>query len=204
MDYNTSADLTRALEETKKELDKDKPSTIFMSIAGCLNYQLDNYALAEQWLIRAFKESKDNHEKSMAASALALIYLKELKKAKIKPYISYAKDHWLGRWVLILYHIDNYRESGYTEHLRSAISQMEEKYSIEGEQGKTSATDRLLKHMMLISQKEDMCANDPSDCGIEELNDEKRYLFSFSHGYLDMVLKKPPFNKKPSSLSPPE
>ncbi len=199
MDYNTPADLTRALDETNKELDIDQPSTSFMSIAGCLNYQLSNYELAEQWLTRAFKESKDKGKKSIAASALGIIYLKEFKKAKIKPYISYAKNHWLGRWMLILYHIDNYRESGYTEHLRSAIVQMEEKYSIEGEQGKTSATDRLLKHMKLISEKEDICASAPDDCGIEELDDEKRYLFSFSHGYLDMILKKPPFNKNTSN-----
>ncbi|MDE0118748.1 MAG: hypothetical protein OXM55_01910 [Bdellovibrionales bacterium] len=204
MDYNTPADLTRALDKTSKELDIEKPSTTFMSIAGCLNYQLGNYELAEQWLIRAFKESKDSDKKSIAASALGIIYLKEFKKAKIKPYIPYTRSHWLGRWMLILYHIDNYRESGYTEHLRSAIIQMEEKYSIEGEQGKTSATDRLLKHMRLISEKEDLCASDPTDCGIEELNDEKRYLFSFSHGYLDMILKKPPFNKKTSSLASSE
>ena len=196
MDYNEPSDLTRALETANEELSIDRPSTTFMSVVGCLNYQLGNRELSEQWLTRAFKESKNEATKSIAASALGVIYLEEFQKEKIKLYIEDASNHWLGRWMIVLYHIDNYRESGYTEHLHSAIKQMEEKHAVEGEQGKTSATERLLEHMRLVNEKEDACANAPDSCAIEDLNDEKVYLFSFSHGYLDMLLKKPPFNNK--------
>ncbi len=193
MSYNEQTELTEALQNLEAELDVENPSTAFMTVVGCINYQLGNYNLSESWLKRAFKESKDEKTKNIAAGALSLIYLKELKKENIKPYIASVRKSPLGKWMLILYHIDNYRSSGYTDHLLSAIKKMEEKHTEEGE---TSATIRLLTHMKLINNMESVCFEDPDSITCSQLNleDEKRYLFSTAHGFLSMLLKEPPLN----------
>ena len=194
MSYEDPAELTDALENLTEELDVEKPSASFMTVIGCINYQQGNYSTAESWLMRAFKESKHEKTKSIAASALSLIYLKEFKKEKIEPYIPSASKHQLGRWMLTLYHIDNYRLSGYTDHLLSAIKQVEEKHK---EEGDTSATLRFLTHMKVIYQMEEQCGLDPEGelCSPVDLEDEQLYLFSTAHGFLSMLIKEPPLNR---------
>ena len=193
MNYTDETELTETLGEVNKTVDSEMPSTSVMAVIGCLNYQLGNYSVSEQWLIRAFNESEYKGTKSLAASALGLIYLKELQKDKIQPYMASAEEHYLGKWMLVLYHLENYRLSGHTEYLLSAIEQLEKKHQKEGS---TSATERLLAHMKLINQMEEKCGNDPEDssCEMDNLNDEKHYLFSTAYGFLSMLLKEPPLN----------
>ncbi len=192
MSYKNPSELTEALEKLTAEIDVEKPSASFMTVIGCINYQLGNYSMAQSWLTRAFKESKVKKTKSIAASALGLIYLKEFKKEKIKPYIPSAGKNQLGRWMLTLYHIDNYRQAGYTEHLKSAIKQMEEKNKEEGE---TTATSRFLAHMQRIEVMESACGLDPEGDTCLNLEDEKLYLFSTALGFLSMLIKEPPLNQ---------
>jgi len=105
-----------------------------------------------------------------------------------------AEKHYVGKWMLVLYHLENYRLSGHTEYLLSAITQLQKKHQ---EEGSTSATERFLKHMELIVRMEEKCSNNNSDdssCEMANLNDEKHYLFSTAYGFLSMLLKEPPLN----------
>ena len=193
MSYTDQSEIEEALNNLNETFNVEKPSTSFMTVIGCLNYQLGKYSESQQWLTRAFNESKDQKTKSVAAAALGLIYLKESEKKNIEPYIAAAKTHYLGQWMLVLYYLEHYRESNHKEYLLSAIKYMEEKHT---QEGTTTATERLLKHMKLISSMEDVCTNDPDSisCSIVDLGDEKRYLFSTAYGFLSMLLKKPPLN----------
>ena len=217
LNYEDPVKLTEKLNEVSQ-----KPyAPAFMVVRGCLNYQLGHYSLAEEWLKKAFQESKEEDEtKGLSAGVLSLIYLKELKKQNIKPYIRHASQHPAGRWMLVLYHIDNYRETGLSQHLQKAIAQIQSKNNAEGQ---TSATERLLRHMLLIKEMEELCGpsaksaessvgtagatgetganganvgagpQNPS-CQRADLEEEKLYLFSTARGFLDMFVKAPPFN----------
>ncbi len=216
MDYAERAELTQALNEISAK----SPSTSVMVAQGCLNYQSGHYSLAEEHLKKAFQESEEGSEtKNLSASILSLIYLKERQKQSIKPYISSASQNDFGRWMLALYHIDNYRETGKVQDLQRAIAQIQVKHNVEGE---TSASERLLHHMLFIQEMEGLCgssaeeereanaltqvaldqgaspAGSPSGqspCERADLEDEKRYLFSTAHGFLSMLVKAPPFNQ---------
>ena len=209
------------LEEELKQASEKPHEPAFMVVRGCLSYQSGHYSVAEEWLKRAFQESQeDAEEKALAASALSLIYLKERQKDKIKAYTQYVSQHSIGRWMLILYHIDNYRETGQSQHLQKAIAQVQFKHNAEVP---TSATIRLLQHMLTIKEMEDLCgingtaddsskkatsnlasstnqeekpASAPSStaCANVDLEDEKQYLFSTAYGFLSMLVKAPPFN----------
>ncbi len=196
MSYKNPSELGNALEEMNQTISAtEQPSTSTITVVGCLNYQLGNYSLAETWLKRSFKESKEEKTKSIAASALSLIYLKEFSKQKItKTYQASAEKHYLGRWMLVLYYLDFYKETGFNDYLSSAISTMELKHQQEG--GGTSATLRFLEHMKLIITMEETCNNNPTHelCAEENIEDEKLYLFSTARGFLLMLLKEPPFN----------
>lgn len=198
MSYKDSSELGNALEEMNQTISAtENPSTSTITVVGCLNYQLGNYGLAETWLQRAFAESKEDKTKSIAASALSLIYLKEFSKQKItKPYLASAEKHYLGRWMLILYYLDLYKETGVSDYLLSAISTIELKHQQEG--GGTSATERFQNHMKLINAMEETCGSHSAPesdlCSEENLDDEKLYLFSTARGFLLMLLKEKPFN----------
>ncbi len=195
MSYKNPAELDKALQEMTQTIEStEKPSTSTITVVGCLNYQLGNQNVAETWLKRAFKESKEDNTKSIAGSALSLIYLKESNKQKItEAYRASAEGHYLGRWMLVLYYLDLYKETGFGDHLVSAIKMMELKHQ---QEGATSATSRLLEHMKLIGIMTEVCDNTPESesCSQEDLEDEKLYLFSTAHGFLLMLLKIPPFN----------
>ena len=153
LNYESPAELTEELNRVSQK----SQAPPFMIVQGCLHYQLGHYSLAEEWLKKAFQESaEDDETKDISASALSLIYLKEFQKQNIKPYIRYANRYSIGRWALILYHIDNYRETGLPQHLQKAITQVQAKNSVEVS---TSATKRLLQHMLLIKEMEDLCGS---------------------------------------------
>ena len=196
LSYESPDELKKALDEASEVLESDNPSISFMAVAGCLNYQLGNYTQAEEWLQRAFTESEEDSTKNLAASALGLIYLHENQQEKIEPYIEAVDKNALGRWLLVLYYLEFYRETNQKDYLSSAITKMEEKHEVEG---KTSATDRFLSHMRLISQMEAQCRREEepenSSCLQTELEDEKLYLFSTANGFLSMLLKKRPFTQ---------
>ena len=225
LNYQDPAELTEKLTQVST-----KSHIYFTAVQGCLNYQLGHYSLAEELLKKAFQDSPEGDgTKDLSASILSLIYLKEFQKQNIKAYIRYASRHRTGRWVIALYHIDNYRETGLPQHLQKAISQIQVKHHVEGQ---TSATDRLLQHMLLIKNMEDQCGRvakgggpaptaraeapatnqdaeakptegstagvstqaQSSTCQRADLEEEKLYLFSTTYGFLDMLVKKPPFN----------
>ena len=210
MDYESATELNQALNK----INAQAPSTSVMIAQACLNYQSGHYSLAEEYLKRAFQESTEGSEtKNLSASILSLIYLKERQKQNIKPYINSAGQHDFGRWMLTLYHIDNYRETGKVQDLQKAIAQVQIKHNVEGE---TSASERLLRHMLLIQEMEGLCGSSAEEkreadltgekpiaavpavqnpCERADLEDEKRYLFSTAHGFLSMLVKAPPFNQ---------
>lgn len=189
------------LEQLTQEIEEAvNPSYDSMALAGCYSYQLGHHVLAEQWLNKAFSQSEKKDVKNIAAAALGLIYLRERQMHKIKPYIATAKEGSLGRWMLILYHIDYYRVTGHREYLSSAIKVLQVKHK---EEGKTMATDRLLKHMQLIHNMDENCTNNPEadSCSVPDLNDEKQYLFDTATGRLAYLLKEPPYQ---STEPPPQ
>ena len=192
--YKDPAELTKSLNELNEVLDSDNPGTPFMTVAGCLNYQLGNNSVSEQWLTRAFQQATDKKTKNIAASALGLIYLREMQTDKIvKDYTDSAKQHPLGRWMMVLYNLAYYRDTGHGQYLLSAIREMESKHEVEGE---TTATVRFLDHMRLIGQMEEICGvPENPNCSLADLDGEKRYLFSTSDGFLSMLLKRPPLNR---------
>lgn len=149
------------LEEHLKKASEKPHEPSFMVVRGCLSYQSGHYSVAEEWLKRAFQESQEGaEEKALAASALSLIYLKERQKDNIKAYTRYASQSDIGRWMLILYHIDSYRETGQPQNLQKAIAQVQMKHSVEVP---TSATKRLLQHMLLIQNMEDVCGTNGNE-----------------------------------------
>ena len=196
--YSDISEVATKLETLSANLDENNPKPEIMAIMGCYNYQLGNYTQAEQLLKQAIsvpKELTRPNVQGATAGALGLIYLKEMQKAKItKPYIELASNSWLGRWMLVLFYIEHYRVSGYADYLIKAVEQMEAKHS---EEGQTSATERLLTHIQVIITMEEICANDPESelCSMDDLKDEKLYLFNTAYGFLSMLLKLPPFNK---------
>ena len=196
--YKDISEVATKLETLSANLDEKNPKPEIMAIMGCYNYQLGNYTQAEQMLKQAFSVPKELNRPDVqgaTAGALGLIYLREMQKAKItKPYIDLASKHWLGRWMLVLFYIEHYRVSNYAEYLIKAVEQMQAKHTIEG---KTSATERLLTHIQIIITMEEVCGNDPESelCSMEDLKDEKLYLFNTAYGFLSMLLKVPPFNK---------
>ena len=202
MKYNTEEELTTELNKLKPQLEVEKPLGYYMVLAGCFNYQLGNVDRAELWLKRAIEEPSESSDyskytvKGTAASALGLIFIKERKKEKINPYIKYATNHSLGKWMLTFYYLEHYRESGHTEHLISAINQIKNK--IQGEGTSTLAED-MLTQMNDVKKLEELCGNvnpeaDTSSCVPEKLAGKKIILESMSYGLLHRFLKVPPYN----------
>ena len=192
--YADKTELTNYLKEMDKRLNaSEQPEGTIMNIVGCINYQSGNYSLAEKWLSQSFRESVDS-SKNTAAYALGLIYLKQSEKDKIEQsHLDAAKETRFGRWMVILYYIESYRESKNKEFIMSAIKQLEEKHQKEGE---TKATKRFLKHLQVITSMEEACGNgsESSTCSMSDLRGERTYLISTVHGLLSMFLKEPPFN----------
>ncbi len=169
----------------------------YMNVIGCVNYQLGNYSLAEEWLKKSF-EGAQGKTKHTAAYALILIYLKEFQVEKIAPiYIEAAERSSYGRWAIILYYIEEYRVSGQRGYLVSAVEQMQAKYNEEDPPAIT--TEQFLKRMQSINSMESACKKDSNRnaCLANwDLRDQKRYLFATAHGLLSMFIKAPPFDRK--------
>ena len=178
--------------------DSQKVNYSRMNVLGCVNYQLGNYSLAEEWLKKSFEGAqKGDTAKYTAAYALILIYLKEFQVERIAPiYIDAAEKSSYGRWAIILYYIEQYRVSRQRGYLVSAIEQMQAKYNEEDPPAVT--TEQFLKRMQHINGMESTCKNDPNrEACLEngDLVDQKRYLFAAAHGLLAMFIKSPPFNR---------
>ena len=192
------SEIAKDLDNINQAIEKaEKPLFDYIALAGCYNYQLGNHVLADQLLNQAFNQSEDKEAKNVAASALGLIYLKNSQKGKIKPYISTATQHYLGRWMLVLYYIEYYREIDNKGDLSSAIKALETKHE---EDGATSATSRLLAHMQQINIMEEHCINNPEgdSCSLD-LEDEKAYLFDTAFGTLYRLLREQhPQSEEPS------
>ena len=164
MQYDKPDELKAQLTQLKESVDMEEPNSPVMAVIGCLHYQLKQPAVAKQWLKKSFAAAKENSSaKQTAASALGLIHLKEQEHQKITPYIMSAKEHYLGRWMLVLYYIDFYRKYDNSEYLESAIKYMQAKHQQEGE---TSATRRLLQQMNLIYSMEQLCRQAQGPDGI--------------------------------------
>ena len=193
------SEIAKDLDNINQAIEKaEKPLFDYIALAGCYNYQLGNYALAEQRLNQAFNQSENKEAKSVAASALGLIYLKHSQKDKIKPYISTAKQHYLGRWMLVFYYIKYYQETDNKGDLSSAIKALETKHE---EDGATSATSRFLAHMQQINTMEEHCINNPEgDSCSKKLPGEKIYLFDTAFGTLHRLLRE----QHPQSEEPAE
>ena len=169
-----------------------------IAIAGCYNYQLGNHALAEKWLNNAFNQNKNKEVKNIAAAALGLIYLREREASKIKPsYISAAAQASLGRWMVILYYIDYYRETGRGEYLSFAIKALQAAHE---KDGITPTSNHLLTHIQLIRTMDESCTINPDgdSCSVPDLNEQKNLLFVTAFGQLSFLLKKPPFQRNNS------
>lgn len=197
MNYKEISEIQNTLEQldntfkVQPETTTDKQITFLKPIIGCLNYQLGRYKEAEQWLLEGI-ETKDPEINSMASSALGLIYLKQLEIQKIEPLIPSAKNYYLGRWMVVLYYLELYRNTHDKIYLQKSLIQLEDKHKIEGT---TTATNRLLAHIKIIYSMELSCVNKGNaKCSLDNLLDEKIYLFSTAYGFLSMLLKQPPLN----------
>ena len=197
--YKNKQELSGKIQELSDTLVEEQPNYPIMAVLGCMNYQLGSLPLAEELLNRAYMESGDDENtQKLAASALGLIYLKHKRQKEIQPYIKPAKDHHLGRWMIVLYYIDSYRAAADRGHLKAAGDYIEKKHN---EEGSTSATRRFLKQIRKVQSMDTVCysleeADGISpDCPKKDFQDEKRYLFSTAHGFLSMLLKEEPFNE---------
>ncbi len=194
MNYNKLPELEDQLNKLSASIDLENPNASAMAVVGCLHYQMNQHELAKKWLKKAYSTAgEDDNAKNTAAAALGLIHIKNQEHQSILPYITSAQKNHLGRWMLVLYYVDFYRKYDNTEYLGSAIRYMRDKHQKEGE---TPATRRLLSQMLQIHSMEKICKDTPGNelCNISDLEEEKRYLFSTTWGFLSMLLKQPPFN----------
>lgn len=185
--------LTEKLGKLTKDIEDLENPYEAIAIAGCYNYQLGHpTVLAEKWLNEAFNQEQNKQVRIVAAAALGFIYLKERQVSKIKPYIATAKQGSLGRWMLILYYIDLYRERDDITYLSSAIKTLEAEHQ---EEGITSDTERLMELMRSIHGQDKNCSDNPEgeSCILANLSSDKRFLFRIAVGHLAFYLKEPPF-----------
>ena len=195
-DYENKQELAEGLEWLTDTLIEEQPNYPVMAVVGCMNYQMGNKELSEQFLIRVIQESNGVKAKSMAASALGLIYLKENRQSEIEPYIKQASEHHLGLWMVVLYYIDSYRDRNNLESLQSAAKYMERKHTNEGS---TDASKRFLDRIQDVYEMAGHChsmdGEDPSRlCRKSDFREEELYLFALANGFLDILLKEEPFN----------
>ncbi len=195
---HSESEIAKDLGDINAAIEKaEKPLFDYIALAGCYNYQLGNYVLADQQLNQAFNQSEDKEAKNVAASVLGLVYIRHSQKRKIKPYVASASQHYLGRWMLVLYYTEYYRENGDKGDLSSAIKALENKHK---EDDATTATNRLLAHMQHIHTLEESCISKPDGEACSELEDEKTYLFDTAFGTLTRLLRE----QRPPSEEPPE
>ena len=214
MNYKDPAELRTALTEiTESQEDATKPSVSIMIATGCINYQLGNTSLAINLLKQAqasIKEEKDKNLKGLPSGALILIFLKTYQTNLItKAYIKNARQHSLGRWALVLYSIELYRQKKNKDHLLPAISELENKIQ---EEGSLQATNIFLDQLRTLKGMEDMCqsgpplelgaeaesAPPPPNCEMADLEEYKNYVLSTAYGLLSKLLKEAPFFNNPS------
>lgn len=195
-DYEDKQELAEDIDWLTDSLVEENPNYPVMAVVGCMNYQMGNKELSEQFLLRVVQESNDVKAKSMAASALGLIYLKEDRQSEIKPYIKPASEHHLGLWMIVLYYIDSYRDQNNLESLQSATKYMERKHANEGS---TDASKRFLERIQDVHKMAGHCRSmddeTPSPlCRKSDFKEEELYLFALANGFLDILLKEEPFN----------
>ena len=202
MDYANKQELADRLDRLTKSFREESPNYPVISVAGCLNYQLGRKAKAEELLTKAYEEAgEDLKTRGVSASALGLIHLKNFQREKAKPFLKASQDYHLGRWMIVLYYIDFYRETQDPEHLQMAIQYMESKNT---EEGGTSATTRFVEQMNRVLALGAQCPPPGEDgqpvlapaCKKADFKDEKQYLFSTAHGFLSKLMKEPPFNNE--------
>ena len=195
-DYEDKQELTEKIEQLSQSIIEEQPNYPIIAIVGCMNYQLGKREESEQFLSQVFHEAEDVKTKGMAAAALGLIYLKERRHSEIKPYIEAASGHHLGRWMIVLYYIDYYRETDNLEYLQNAAQYMEKKNNSEGA---TDASERFLKRIQDVHEIAENCSTLDTDtsnpsCRKVDFREEKVSLFAHVNGFLTMLLKNEPFN----------
>ena len=195
-DYKDKQELNERVDQLSLSIIEEQPNYPIIAIVGCMNYQLGKREQSEQFLNQAFYDSEDVKTKGMAAAALGLIYLKERRHSEIKPYIKAGSEHHLGRWMIVLYYIDYYRETDNLEYLQNAVQYMEKKNNSEGA---TDASKRFLKRIQDVHKMAENCSTLDTDasnasCSKVDFREEKVSLFAHVNGFLTMLLKDEPFN----------
>ncbi len=136
----------------------EKPEAEISAVIGCTYYQAGQAQQALQWLRRSYTSTRNQKTKSIAASAMGLIYLHEFTPEKItKELIMSAQNYHLGRWMLVLYYIDAYHSLRSTEHLMKAIETMKMKHRME--KG-TKVTQLILTQMETLLRLESLCGGE--------------------------------------------
>ena len=189
---------------------------LYKTILGCIHYQSGNFPVSEQLLLQAYKESteteegqpKDTDTTALAASALGLIYLKEAQEGRLphkkitEKIIAASQTHHLGKWMIVLYHIDSYRAQNNREQLSKAVevmgSQMINAQSSEKEPSEDMMNfyNQLVKLLELestCSKKEKKSIE--TGCGFN-LSEKRGYILTTANGRLNKLLKIPPFNNE--------
>ena len=214
MNYKDPAELNKALTEiTESQEDAENPSVSIMIATGCINYQLGNTSMALNLLRQAqtnIKQEKDKNLKGLPSGALILIFLKTHQMQLVTTTdIKNARHHPLGRWALVLYSIERYRQKKNKDHLLPAISELQNKIQ---EEGSLQATNIFLEQLRTLKGMEDMCqsgpplvlgaeeesAPPPPNCEMADLEEYKNYVLSTAYGLLSQLLKEAPFFNNPS------
>ena len=196
-DYADKQELNEKVGQLSESLIAEQPNYPVMAVVGCMHYQLGQRELSEQHLTQAFNESEDEETKGMSAAALGLIHLKDREYSEVRPYIEAASKNHLGRWMIVLYYIDYYRDTNDLEYLRHAVDHMKRKNK---EEGATDASDRFLRQIQRVHRMAENCSTldgtsaTSDNCVKIDFREEKISLFAFTTGFLKMLLKEEPFN----------